>query len=274
MATVDEIGEVLKGFETRIGNKVDDLIKEVRIYNAGIRKIQLRQDNLEQENKILREDVEALKGEIDFLVNKERERNVILFKVKDSEPNNKDLMSTVNDIFGKAGIVLPKDDIKEASRLGNKEGTRPILIKLASTENKTNIFGKSDEIKELGFRVAQDRSKRQRDERNKLISIQNTLKQFNIYCTIKNRKIIVNNVEYDSLSALKLINNGNLRNEYDDDEVDITEPQIVVTPSRKRPRLELTNPRGSRNWKQDSCIRDYLLSGKEKAEVKNGVCKA
>ena len=46
----------------------------------------------------------------------------------------------------------------------------------------------------------------QRIERGKLISVQNTLKQFNIQSSIRGRKIVINNAEYDAQSALQLIN--------------------------------------------------------------------
>ena len=124
MASVEQINSIIEQFENRLAGRFDGIEQEVKKYNNGVLKILIKQEKLERENRSLREDVEMLKNEVEFLHNKEREKNVVLFKVQDNKLANKDLTKTVKDALERAEVNLPNEAIKEVSRLGKSEGSR------------------------------------------------------------------------------------------------------------------------------------------------------
>lgn len=97
------------------------LSKDIVVYK-------LKDSELKRNNKLLSDKITTCESKIDYLLNKERANNFILFKVKDSAEQNVNLLETVKLIFHKAEINIHESVITNVRRLGNQKVSRPNLV--------------------------------------------------------------------------------------------------------------------------------------------------
>ena len=148
---------------------------------------------------------------MNFMINKERALNVVLFKLEDNEEINANLKEKIEGLFKAVNVVIPEQGIKEVKRLGAKEGSRPVLITLENIKLKEEIFNKSKEIAEKGLSVNNDYSVLQREDRNKLFNLKKRLLGHDVYAKVRGQKLVIDGQEYDLHDATKLLRNLNLK---------------------------------------------------------------
>lgn len=106
---------------------------------------------------------------IDYLLNREKAKNIVLFKVSDTSSENENLLEIVISIFKKAEVDIEKKDISDVRRLGKKEGNRPILISFENEKDKFEIFKKARNFGNMGLGFSNDMKKELREKKRAII---------------------------------------------------------------------------------------------------------
>lgn len=96
-----------------LNKKVDNIESDIKVLRAENEKLsnevmecKSKYSDLKVENNFLLEKINTCESKLDYLLNKERENNLILFKVKDSPKENINLQETVKSIFTKAHVDI------------------------------------------------------------------------------------------------------------------------------------------------------------------------
>ena len=142
MATAEEIKNLLSTFKTEI---VDSVKEEIR---NGMGELRIKEQELEEENSYLREELKLVKKELMIISSKEKERNIRMYNLEDTEIVNKNLMENILKLFAEVDIKLPEKAVSEVKRIGKMQGKRPVLLVLASSVHRSCIFDKFQELKE------------------------------------------------------------------------------------------------------------------------------
>ena len=83
-----------------------------------------------------------------MIASKEKDRNIKMYNLEDTEIVNKNLMENILKIFAKVDIKLPEKAVSEVKRLGKMQGQRPVLLVLASSVHRSCIFDKFQELQD------------------------------------------------------------------------------------------------------------------------------
>lgn len=96
MTTNDDLKELLLNFQSDLSQKIDKMEKELRKLRSENAKVtndilthNLKYRELKVKNKNLEMKLEVCKNKIDFLMNREKGKNLELFKVKDNPEKKK-----------------------------------------------------------------------------------------------------------------------------------------------------------------------------------------
>lgn len=85
-----------------------------------------------------------------------RAKNIVLYRLEDSDDINKHLISVVNEIFAELNLDIPDLAIVDAFRLGKLKGIRPVLIKFIAERWVKLVFSKVREFRSLNLAIAND----------------------------------------------------------------------------------------------------------------------
>lgn len=118
---------------------------------------------LEEQNSVHEQKLTALEKELDYMRNGERENNILIFKMKDTSKENKNLLHTVLTVFLQAEVNITENQIENVKRIGRNEGSRPVLVTLTAARYKQIIFAKAMNISKLGYAISNDLPKEQRE---------------------------------------------------------------------------------------------------------------
>ncbi|XP_051158194.1 uncharacterized protein LOC127279709 [Leptopilina boulardi] len=212
MTTNDDLKSLLIDIKKELSGKLDTVESEIKALvkkNAArteeislmvkkVNKLETRNDFLE--NKILN-----CESKIDSLLNRERAKNIILFKVKDTIAENENLLKTLRDIFHHAEVTLEMRDIVATRRLGKVAGARPILVTLTNQGSKSMIFQKAVNFGKNNIRLSNDLPKEIREKRRKehreLLDYKQLLEKQGIVVSIKGRYLVMDNKFYDAVTV-------------------------------------------------------------------------
>lgn len=164
---------------------------------------------LAEENKVLSERLNLCEKKLDHLLYREKSKNVVIYKVPDTENMNKNLLTTVLDIVRKVIKDIPADSVVDVRRLGKQEGSRPILTSFNSTKWKSLLFQNRKMIIEMNYNIANDLPKEEMERRRKnyaiLLKYKEFLSQSGKSAVIKGAKIIVDDNVLDVEEVKKLM---------------------------------------------------------------------
>ena len=104
MSVSEELKVLSQSTESSINQNISGLRSEVNVYCSKLRECKKRCSFLESENKYLKVDISLLKKEINSLTNKEWEKNIMIFNVKDEDEVN-------NDPLGNISVMLKDCEI-------------------------------------------------------------------------------------------------------------------------------------------------------------------
>lgn len=103
----------------------DGLCSEIQASTKVIESLNLK--TTAQDNRI--SDIE---GTLTFLNNQIRARNLVLFKVEDTDKVNNNLLNVILNLFKDVGLQILELAVYDFLRLRKNKGSRPILIKFIS----------------------------------------------------------------------------------------------------------------------------------------------
>ena len=124
------------------------------------------------------ENQEKIEKKLDGIEKRERQReerdrakNVVLFRFEEKEENYTNLVTRVGKLFGEAGIVIPEVAILDVQRIGPKTNAacRPVRVKLIAERWKYVIFEKTAELKALGVGIDSDIPKENQELKKKIL---------------------------------------------------------------------------------------------------------
>lgn len=152
--------------------RVQDSTNKVKLVNRFICKEVILCRNkcleLEKHNDYLEKKVEKMNEEIRYLKGKETARYILLFNVEEKIQEEEDLWETVKKIFEDTSTKIEREEIESLKRVGNKPGSRPILITFVRTSSKKAVFENARKFREKKIGFANDLNKKQREERSKI----------------------------------------------------------------------------------------------------------
>lgn len=117
----------------------------ISITNSIMEKMDDKLTPIIEENKKLITKVEKLEKEIDYLKRAERDNNIIVFGLEESEKSSYELIQKPKETFNQdLNIKLEEYKINKIYRLGNRKGEcnkpRPVLCSFINNWKKTEII--------------------------------------------------------------------------------------------------------------------------------------
>lgn len=132
------------------------------------------------------------------ILNKQmRSKNLVLFKLEDSDEINRNLSNIVLSVFNNIGLKIPDVAVDDIFRIGkNKEArARPVLIKFSLTQWFRMAFTKVKEISNAGYAIANNRSREEREQRRSFLDQIHKLRGKGHDAKLKGDDILVNGVK-------------------------------------------------------------------------------
>ena len=120
-----------------------------------------------------------------------------MFKFKDDQETNKDLLKSVVKALGDADTRMVEDCIDNVRRLGNSQGNRPVLITFMAQRFKAIAFQHFKKFLNQGIVIANDLTKREQEEKKCMIKHQATSKSIGIESFLRDNKLKVDNRLYN-----------------------------------------------------------------------------
>jgi hypothetical protein len=115
------------------------------------------------EKSITEAKVEKLNNEVHKISRRERQRNIVIFGVKEGATEKwTDVESHIAGLASKLGIT--QIDYDQAFRLGKRMAgkTRPILVKLLRTRDRLHILGLRNKLKGSKIFISEDKDQNER----------------------------------------------------------------------------------------------------------------
>lgn len=134
-----------------------------------------------------------------------RDKNIILFNLDDSEAINKNLFLELHKLFDTVKLQIPDAAITDAFRLGKSPGSRPVLIKFVGTRWVTLLFSKVKEINALNLRIFNDFSKEERIKRKNWLDLVRQLRALGYQAALKRNTIVVDDMPTSVEEVNKLL---------------------------------------------------------------------
>lgn len=147
---------------------------------------------LEEENKVLKSEIQILNKKVNTLENITKQNNIIIHGLKETDTGYMQLSKTVKHLLEILEVKVENTDINKVHRIGRqKEGkTRPVLISFTTYSKKIEILKNKKKVPENVY-ITEDFTKETLEKRKQL---QEELKQERekgnkVY--IKNNKLII-----------------------------------------------------------------------------------
>nr|XP_049707059.1 uncharacterized protein LOC126056835 [Helicoverpa armigera] len=142
----------------------------ISITNSIMEKMDDKLTPVIEENKKLITKVEKLEKEIDYLKRAERDNNIIVFGLEESEKSSYELIQKLKETFNQdLNIKLEEYEINKIYRLGNRQGAnkpRPVLCSFINNWKKAVIIKSRKNLKTIY--ITEDYSKEVLEKRKQL----------------------------------------------------------------------------------------------------------
>lgn len=194
-------------------------------------------NQLEQENNILRQEVESLKQA-------NRKNNVIIFGIK-HQVNEINVDFIQQKIKSLLQIELVKVDINDVYTLGKSEDS-PIKIQFTSYLTKKHILQNCKKLKDTNIFIGHDLTEKQREE-NKLLRkhLYIAKKDQNKTCYIKNNKLHINGTAI-TVEELKELDKQELDKESESGTTPSYQDERKTAPEADNPKTRKMNEKKKR----------------------------
>lgn len=128
-----------------------------------------------------------MKAQIQKLERETREKNLILYKIDETEEFDRNLSSKVTDLVGKYCQTAERNHIDQVYRIGKMLGRRPILVRFNSSRSKSVVCKSIIESGDRNIAVANDLTSEERIQRNQLRDFVSKLKSTGIDAKIASK---------------------------------------------------------------------------------------
>lgn len=184
--------EVLVILRQDIANLRDEIIKGNEETKKELEEANIKISRLEQDN-------EQLAKRVNYLEQKNRKNNIILFGAENSD---RDLIEISNEVFNKhLGVEIKETDINSIYKLNRnniKNTSVPIKIELISNIKKRSLFKNANRLKNTTYAISNDMSKAEREERKKLNFHLKNARSKNLNAVMRRDSLIINGEEFKS----------------------------------------------------------------------------
>lgn len=225
------IREQLVIFKNQIETMVEDAVLEM---NAKV--LQLEEQIQDQDTKIeiLRKELVSSKAETSQLKEKMngfteklgeltekssnfdfqcRKRNVVLYKVAETERNNFELFKTVHSLIkNTADVHFKESDIDHVYRIGKKgRFPRPVLLALTRGHKRNQLLNRSRSFINKRLRIEEDLPKNILQARKPIYKLSEHLRKEGKRAVFRKEKFIVDGIEWNSeriYESLRSLNNN------------------------------------------------------------------
>ena len=204
-ASIESIANTLKSLEsevTEVAESNKDILKTKNEILDRFNNYETDYLNLRTHTAILEDKLNRLEKELNYLMNRERSRNIVVFNVDDSDELKEDPNESAFNLLHNIVNDLEKDEIKEVKLLKAKDNKRPIIISFYKPQSKAKVFKKVEELRKAKIFIANDLSVTQRKEEMKIYMQKITAAGGSAY--LKDNKLKFNGKLYD-VSTIKTI---------------------------------------------------------------------
>lgn len=190
MEEIKEMFEFLKNRITAIDKKIDNSILEMQ--------------NLREENKCLREQLNKQGNRLEMMEREMKKNNIIIQGVEDTEKmDTAQLKTKIEELLNNIGVNINLDTAaSEIKKIGtyqiNKK--RPILIKLIQREKKMDIIREAKKLKGTNVWISDDFTKQAQQDRKALIPHLKMAREDGRKAVLKYDKLIIDGEIYDRYS--------------------------------------------------------------------------
>lgn len=170
LGTMEGMQKSQANIETKLA-EVTARIDAVEQQLSSLNKMGEQVKNVENMLSHLESDLSALYRKVDDLENRSRRKNLIIYGVEESNNETPDeLERKVKDEVIEQKLGLTVSGIERMHRLGRKSEnkSRPVIIKFIDHREKTSILSAAYELKGTSKSIAEDFSKRVREQRKQL----------------------------------------------------------------------------------------------------------
>lgn len=193
------------------GKKFDTILKLMETFNEEVKEVMASQARADLRIAMLTTELTSVKKELYHVVNELRGCNFKLFNFEEKNSEENDLCDRVAALLVDMGIS-DECSVKGARRLGGKKteanGTqsdRPILVQMATVEERKLVFEARDKFKDKGLGLGADLSFLQREERRKAHGLKKDLGDLGYDCAVRGGTLLVNGQPLDFHVAQDLV---------------------------------------------------------------------
>lgn len=197
----------LKQMLVKIQQDLNTLIDKSDTLQNDITVIKDHQQRQESKIKYIETSIGKSNQRLARIEKTEREKNIILFKLNETENINTNLFACILEILEETGVKIPEVCIVDVFRLGKFiEGRkRPVLIKLTAPRFKKLFFEKNEEFQKCNLVVASDLSPEERMEAKKLLKVRYILRNKGQDTVLRNNNKLLRNNEVISNDEINAI---------------------------------------------------------------------
>lgn len=161
---------------------------------------------LENNVKILQNEMCKLWSEIKFLKKASTSNNLIIFNIPDNDEVNVNLCGSILNTFQSVNIDIRAETIMSVSRLGKVAGNRPVKICFNSREAKSSLFRFTSELRNLKLSISDDLTPEERATRKSLISFFPALRKRGFNPKVRDDKIMIDKRQYSADEVKAMLN--------------------------------------------------------------------
>lgn len=144
-------GNTLETSNNEVVSSNSKILEEVKGYRSEYSQVISKSEELQTR-------VHALEKELNYYVNKEKAKNIMLFNIPDSKELAEDTIVEISKLFSENSIGIKKEEIEAANPLKAKNRKRPVLVTLSKASLKKLIFGNLKKFRDQKIGVANDLS--------------------------------------------------------------------------------------------------------------------
>ena len=164
--------------------KIDELLSLARKNESDVDTMKTKLDTISERFPFMETDlhrvqneVSDIKSEIKAMRKTANQNNLMIFNFPDTTKNNNNLRATVTALFKNIDASINTDGIVALARIGKKIGSRPVLIRFINSSTKASIFKFLGNLHDLGFKIADDLTRKQIDARKPFLKHSPALKK-------------------------------------------------------------------------------------------------
>lgn len=199
-----------KELELSNARLIGDLEGKVDGFLASVQNLERKQSTLEEENLNLKYEIQRLRKDVSFLMNKESACNLIIENctIKEGEDSESKIRDRLLKLFKQVNVQIEPENIISAKRLGKPTPGKIQLIKVKLSDPglKKLIFPAAKDFrKRYNIYIKNDYSPPQREELYNIRVTRRLLIEHGINCYVRGFNIVVTDAPLNWQAAKRLL---------------------------------------------------------------------